>query len=272
MNDHDMTEKSGAEPAYKDYIGVFVSGVGGISVLHDLKRELPQENFLYYGDSANAPYGEKPIEKIRTLTMNSVDYLVSQGVKALVIACNTATSAAIPAIREKYEAAMPVIGVEPAIKPAAEAFPHGRILVMATPATLKLDKYTKLSKELAWEAEFVPVACTGLAGRIEKGNFDAPDMNALLEKLLGQYRGKVDAVVLGCTHYPFIRKQIQKVMGDIPLFDGGAGTARQLRRQLLNRGLLREGPQGVAGKCVLKSSLDTDAEIKLYHEMLQCIS
>lgn len=255
---------------YKDYIGVFDSGVGGISVLKALIKELPYENFLYFGDSANAPYGEKTTEEIQKLSMNIADHFVEEGVKAIVIACNTATSAAAPLIREKYQKKMPVIGEEPALKPAAEADEDhdSKILVMATPATLRLEKFRKLKKRLEYEAEFIPVACFGLAARIEKGNFDAPDMTALLENLIGPYKGKVDGVVLGCTHYPFVKKQIREVLGDVPLFDGGEGTARELRRELEARHLLKK--EKTAGRVVLQSSLDTPEELELYRNLMQC--
>lgn len=253
----------------KDYIGVFDSGVGGISVLKALIRELPYENFLYYGDSANAPYGEKSTEEIQQLSMTIADHFVEEGVKAIVIACNTATSAAASLIREKYQARMPVIGEEPALKPAAEADEDrdSKILVMATPATLRLEKFQKLKKRLEYEAEFIPVACVGLAARIEKGNFEAPDMKELLQKLIGPYKDKVDGIVLGCTHYPFVKKQIREVMGDVPLFDGGEGTARELRRELEERSLLRK--EQVPGKVVFQSSLDTPEEMRLYQWLLE---
>ena len=281
-------------------IGVFDSGLGGISVLSELKKELPEENYLYYGDSANAPYGEKFIDEIRSLTLESVDFLVSCGIRALVIACNTATSAAVSLVRSRYDSAMPVIGVEPAIRPAAEAFPHGKILVMATPATLKLEKYARLSRELAGEAEFIPVMCPGLAGRIEQGRLDDPDLTEMLTKFLSPYIDSADAIVLGCTHYPFIKKQIRRVMGDIPLFDGGAGTARQLHRRLLQRGLLAESAsqkteltepdsqkeeltepdsqkaeesrKASAGQVIFLSSRNTPEEISLYREMFETFS
>jgi glutamate racemase len=254
---------------FKDYIGVFDSGVGGISVLKELIRELPYENFLFFGDSANAPYGEKTTEEIQHLSMNIADHLVEEGVKAIVIACNTATSAAASLMREKYQAKMPVIGEEPALKPAAEADEDrdSKILVMATPATLRLEKFQKLKKRLEYEAEFIPVACVGLAARIEKGNFEAPDLKELLQKLIGPYKGKVDGIVLGCTHYPFVKKQIREVMGDVPLFDGGEGTARELRRELEERSLLRK--EQLPGKVVFQSSLDTPEELKLYQWLLE---
>ena len=276
---------------YDGYVGVFDSGVGGISVLKELVKEVPDENYLFFGDSLHAPYGEKTPGEIRKLTMKGIDRLAEAGVKAIVIACNTATSAAAAEVRQKYQPHLPVIGIEPAIKPAAEACPHGKILVMATPATLKRENYARLSGRLAGEAEFIPVMCCGLAGRIEKGNLDAPDLTDMLEGFIGKYRGKVDAVVLGCTHYPFIKNQIRRVLGDVRFFDGGAGTARQFHHCLAARGLLRAQqltaagknaqenprtektgtppvpPAGDTGHVVFRSSLATPEEERLYERM-----
>lgn len=250
------------EKPFRGYIGVYDSGVGGISVLREIVKQLPHENILFFGDSANAPYGEKSTEEILGLSMRIADRMVDEGVKAIVIACNTATSASAKEIRAKYEAQMPIIGVEPAIKPAAEAREGSRVLVMATPATLRLDKFKKLEEKLEPRAEFVPVACPGLAIRIEQGNLDAPDLLSLLDSLIGSYRGRVDSVVLGCTHYPFVKKAIRKIMGDIPIFESGEGTARNLRANLLSRGILEEG--SAPGRIVFRSSKKTEEEIELY--------
>lgn len=255
---------------YENYVGVFDSGVGGLSVLQELVRQLPYENFYYFGDSLHAPYGEKPLRLIRKYSMAIADHMVEEGCKSIVIACNTATSAAASKIRAKYDADIPILGMEPALKPAAEKEHHGRVLVMATPATLKLEKYQKLSHRLEGEAEFIPVMCRGLAGRIEQGNLDAPDLLDLLRSLIGDYAGKVDGIVLGCTHYPFIKKQIRTIMGDVPLFDGGAGTARQLRRRLMQHNILapEDDSAGAArGKVVLDSSLKTPEARKIYETL-----
>lgn len=253
---------------YENYVGVFDSGVGGLSVLQELVKELPYENYYFFGDSLHAPYGEKPLRLIRKYSMAIADHMVEEGCKAIVIACNTATSAAAPKIRAKYDADIPILGMEPALKPAAKMEPHGRVLVMATPATLKLEKYQKLSHRLEGEAEFIPVMCRGLAARIEQGNLDAPDMIELLQSLIGPYAGKVDGIVLGCTHYPFVKNQIREVMGDVPLFDGGAGTARQLRRRLIQHDILApEGDDAPRGQIVLDSSLKTPEEKKIYETL-----
>ena len=244
----------------KDFIGVLDSGVGGISVLRKLVCELPHEDFHFFGDSAHNPYGEKTDEEVRTLTRNIIAQMVENGAKAVVIACNTATSAAADAMRDEYD--IPIVGVEPALKPAREALPHGRILVMATPVTLRLDKYQQLKSECHSTAEVIEVPCAGLATRIEKGHLDDADLHALLGSLIGCWADKIDGVVLGCTHYPFVIKQIRDVLGDVRFFDGAAGTARQTRHLLEERGLLYKDNH--PGKVQLKSSLDTSEQAKLY--------
>ena len=249
---------------YNGYVGVFDSGVGGISVLRELVRQLPSENFVFFGDSANAPYGEKTRDQVLRRSRSIVDMLLDDGCKAIVIACNTATSAAAATLRADY-AHVPIIGVEPALKPATLAANVEHILVMATPITLRLDKYKQLAERWGSAHDVIEVPCAGLAARIEQGRLDEPDIEDLLEGLIGCYRGKVDAVVLGCTHYPFVAPQIKKVLGEVPLFDGAAGTARQLERRLADRGLLSKssGP----GQVVFASSKDTHEELELYRNL-----
>jgi glutamate racemase len=244
----------------KDFVGVFDSGVGGISVLKELVRTLPNENFVFFGDSAHAPYGEKTDEEVRLLANAIVSHMITRGAKAIVIACNTATSAAAASLRQRY--ALPIVGVEPALKPACAALPGGRVLVMATPMTLRLDKFQHLEESCESTAQVICAPCPGLAARIECGNLDAPDLHDLLVNLIGPFRGKVNGVVLGCTHYPFVRKQIRAVVGDVPLFDGAVGTARQLQRLLGAHGLLRSGSGH--GSVQLASSIDTAEELALY--------
>lgn len=246
---------------FQGYVGMFDSGVGGISVLRECVRELPHESFYFFGDSANAPYGEKARDWVLGRSREIVADLLEKGCKAIVIACNTATSAAAATLREELPE-VPILGVEPALKPATLAPKHDRVLVMATPMTVHLSKYQHLMREWGDRSDVVTVPCTGLAARIERGNLGADDLHELLERLVGQYRGKIDSCVLGCTHYPFIKPQIRSVLGDIPFFDGGAGTARQLRRRLGEEGLLAGGE--APGEVVLRSSIDTPEEMALY--------
>ena len=246
-----------------DFVGVLDSGVGGVSVLARLAEELPCEDFVYFGDSANAPYGEKSRDWIVRRCSAIVDQLVEDGAKAIVIACNTATSAAATELRNEY-AHIPIIGVEPALKPATREVQ--RILVMATPITLRLDKYQQLAERWGGGHEVIDAPCPGLAARIEQGNLEAPDVVSLVEELVGRYRGSVDAVVLGCTHYPFVASAIRTVLGDVPLFDGAEGTARQLHRKLAERGLLAiSSDPGLIKFC---SSDDNPETLALYRSFL----
>ena len=254
-------EMEAAHPQADGFVGVFDSGVGGVSVLQHLVRELPHEDFHYFGDSAHAPYGERSVEEVCELTGAVIDQMVADGAKAIVIACNTATSAAAPALRERY-AGLPIVGVEPALKPAVLAGGERDILVMGTEITLKLEKFQKLEERWATGANVRAVACVGLAGRIEHGNLDEPDLLELLENLLGAHRGEVDRVVLGCTHYPFVRNQIAEVLGDVRFFDGGEGTARQLHRLLAQNELCR-GEDHI-GEVSFASSIDEPEELELY--------
>lgn len=226
----------------EDYIAVFDSGVGGISVLRHLRKWMPNERYLYFGDSANAPYGSRPTEEIRRLAENVAEYLLTRGIKALVVACNTATSAAIGALREKYPELI-VIGIEPALKPAVDAFPGGTIGVLATPVTLREEKFRRLVESYSGHCRVIDLPAPGLSQLVEHGLGDSEEAEALLRPILAPWAGKMDALVLGCTHYPFAAATIRRIMGeDIVLLDGGDGTARETRRRLAQAGLLYDGP------------------------------
>lgn len=224
-----------------DPIAVVDSGMGGITVLRKLHRLMPNENYIYFGDSANSPYGTKTTEEIRSLTVNAVESLMQRGAKAVVIACNTATSAAAAYLREKYPG-YPFVGLEPAIKPAALSGQWPKVLVLATPLTLKEKKFNDLMARFEDEAEFIKLPAPELVGFIESGNLDSPEEIAYLEKILAPYAdNKVDAVVLGCTHFPFARKNIQRILGDeVLVFEGGKGAARQCKRLLEAKNLLND--------------------------------
>ena len=251
---------------FTGYVGVFDSGVGGISVLRELVRQLPNEDFVYFGDSANAPYGEKSRDQVLRLSRDIVDRLLDEGAKAIVIACNTATSAAAAELRAEY-AHVPIIGVEPALKPATMANEGGRILVMATPITLRLDKYQQLAEKWGSGHEVISAPCPGLAARIEQGDLQASDLERLLRELVGEYAGKVDCIVLGCTHYPFVADQIREIVGDVPLFDGAHGTALQLQRKLAERGLLTKSSD--PGRVEFLSSKPGAEELALYRSFFE---
>ncbi|MBO5670595.1 MAG: glutamate racemase [Clostridia bacterium] len=256
------TEKHDRRP-----IAVFDSGVGGISVLSELATLMPQESFLYYGDSANAPYGSRTAAEVCALTDTHVGALVQKGAKAVVIACNTATGAAITYLRQKY-AGIPVIGIEPAIKPAAEAFPGGRVLVLATPMTLSSEKFRALMEKHAQTAEIVPVPCPRLARLIESGILSGAPLTDYLTELMLPYRDRpADAVVLGCTHYPFIRDAVEAVTGTAQIFDGGLGTARETRHQLQLHGMLTDASE--PGFIEIDNSDPTPQRLQFCERLLQ---
>lgn len=220
-------------------VAVFDSGLGGISVLRELVRVLPGEDYLYFGDSLHAPYGVRTAEEVLRLSRENTELLLSYGAKALVIACNTATSAAAEALRRAYPA-LPIIGTEPALKPAVERHPGGRILVLATPMTVAEEKFQRLWGLYRDSAEILPVACGGLMEFVERGELEGAALEGYLHEKLAPYLEKpVDAVVLGCTHYPFLRGSIRAVVGaQAEILDGSHGIAAQLRRRLEAEGLL----------------------------------
>ena len=247
-----------------DYIAVFDSGVGGISVLRHLVRVLPEERFLYFGDSANAPYGTKTKEQVRELTFAAAEMLMKRGIKALVVACNTATSAAINELRQAYPQLI-IIGIEPALKLAADKFPGGRLGVMATPMTLREEKFALLMERFQESCEIYKIPAPGLVELIETGKADSPEAEALLRQLFAPYPG-LDALVLGCTHYPFAAPSISRVLGEhVALLDGGDGTARETKRRLEQAGLLRTGE----GSVTMENSKHDPKLLKLSMELLE---
>jgi len=236
-------------------VAVFDSGLGGISVLRELRALMPEENYLYFGDSANAPYGVRSLDEVRALTVDAISGLYQRGIKAAVIACNTATSAAITTLRERF-ADIPVIGMEPALKPAVLEHPHECVLVLATALTLREEKFSHLMERYDQRAEVISLPCPELVEFVERGELDSPALDAYLQQRLGPWRERADAAVLGCTHFPFLKNAIRKALNEnAVLYDGGAGTARQTRRQLELRDLRREGDD--LGSVVIENSLDT---------------
>lgn len=240
----------------KEYIAVFDSGVGGISVLRQLQKLMPREHYIYYGDCANAPYGSRPTDEVRRLTLSVAGKLLTDyPVKALVVACNTATAAAIETLRAAYPDRI-IVGIEPALKLAADRFPGGRIGVMATEVTLREEKFDHLLHRFP-NCTVTKIPAPGLVELIEAGQSESPEMEALLHRLLDDYAGKLDALVLGCTHYPFAAKVIQKVLGDdCVLLDGGEGTARETQRRLAAEGRL--ATQGEGSVSIYSSANDED--------------
>lgn len=226
-----------SQSAVKNPIGVFDSGVGGLSVLKALRAELPHEDFVYVSDSGNAPYGERPEAFVVARARRLTNYLLDThqpAIKALVVACNTATAAAIQLLRQDHTT-LPIVGVEPALKPAAALSRTRRIGVMATRGTLASQKFKLLLNLLAGQAEFVCQPCDGLADAIER--HDAAQTIALCARYthaIGQFGlkdGAIDTLVLGCTHYPFASQQLRDLVGsEVRLVDNGESVARQTRR------------------------------------------
>ena len=217
-------------------IGMFDSGAGGVSVLRDAVRLLPRERFLYFGDNGNAPYGTKPREVVLALADSAVSGLIERGVKAVVIACNTATADAAKELRARYT--IPIIGMEPALKPASLMRRSGIVLVLATPGTLRSQKYAALSAKYGENAFSLP--CPGLMEFVERGDRGSAELRQFLSGLFTPFCDQtIDAVVLGCTHYVFLKALIRDMLpAETAVIDGNEGTVRQLKRMLEERDLL----------------------------------
>ena len=219
-------------------IGVFDSGVGGLSILDEALQQLPHHNYIYFADSANAPYGDKPPQWIAERSLQICHYLMEQDCSAIVVACNTATAEAIATIRSTLD--IPIIGVEPGIKPAAMQSQNGIVGVLATEATLNSDKFNALLANLPEHCQFIKQAGAGLVPLIEAGLIETPEMQALLRSHLKPILDQgADTLVLGCTHYPFLKKMIRAVVGDsMTLIDTSDAVVRQLLRQIHQQGLI----------------------------------
>lgn len=224
-------------------IGIFDSGMGGISVLADIIKYLPNERYIYYGDSGNAPYGIKTPEEVKKLCIDICDFFISEGVKAIVVACNTATSAAIKDLREKYS--IPVIGMEPALKPAVTLESDGKIVVMATHMTLKEKKFNSLMEKYGKQREIIKLPCPKLVEIIEDGILEGQvARDSISECFNGINIHEVSSIVLGCTHYIFLKDYIKKFAGDnVNIIDGNEGTARHLKNILEKKGLLKNSTE-----------------------------
>ncbi len=248
-------------------IGFFDSGVGGISVLKEAIKLMPEENYIYFGDSKNAPFGEKDKEEIKKLTFKAVELLIVKGCKAIVIACNTATSAAINDLREKYKN-IPIIGIEPALKPAMEKNQNGKVIIMGTPITLRERKFKELLNKYGDNKEVELIPCAGLVDLIEDGKIDCCETEKYLkDKLYHLKDKKIYAVVLGCTHYPFIENTIRMIFGEnINIIHGGEGTARQLKRQLIKDGIKRD--MNCKGEIIVLNSKNEEL-IELSYKLLK---
>ncbi|MBE6605371.1 MAG: glutamate racemase [Ruminococcaceae bacterium] len=234
-------------------VAVFDSGIGGIGVLREIRRILPRENLLYFGDTAMAPYGERAPEEIKALVLHHAAHLLTHA-KALVLACNTATAVAAEVLRATYSE-VPIIGMEPAVRPALLTGKHKTVLILATAATLREQKLSRLLEEHKGRATFLTCAAPSLVRLVEQGHFDDEvakrEIAALLDPILAH--ATPDAVVLGCTHFPFVAGTISRFFGGtVPLFDGAKGTAGELARRLKAAGLDRRDARH--GSVVLSAS------------------
>jgi len=230
-------------------IGIFDSGVGGLSVLKHIHASLPQEKLIYFADSGYAPYGEKTETAITERCLRITDYLLEQHIKALVVACNTATAAAIKVLRQKFPALI-IIGMEPGLKPAVNVSRSRVVGVLATQRTLASEKFRLLENQLSLASgvQFVGQACTGLVNQIEQGELRSAETMALLRRYLTPLlAANADTIVLGCTHYPFVRPQIEEILSTLtqnqqplPIIDTGFAVAKHLQDRLIEDGLLSD--------------------------------
>lgn len=225
--------------ANRQPVGLFDSGIGGLTAAYAIIRELPNEQLVYFGDTAHLPYGPQPAEAIRAYSAEIAQFLLGQGCKAIVIACNTATAAALSYLRERWPET-PFIGMEPAVKPGARATRAGKVGVLATAGTFKSQRYASLMHRFAKEVELLENPCAGLVERIENGQLNGPETEALLSNILEpMLAAHADTFVLGCTHYPFVQPLIEKIVGPGAIVINPApAVARQLRRILEERQLL----------------------------------
>ncbi|MEA3308865.1 MAG: glutamate racemase [Chloroflexota bacterium] len=224
-------------------IGIFDSGVGGLSVWCEVVRQLPREDTLYLADQAHVPYGPRPLSEVRSYAKGITRFLLAQGAKLIVVACNTASGAALHTLRETFPA-VPFVGMEPAVKPAAEKTRSGVVGIIATPATFQGELFQQLVQRFASEVRLETQTCPGLVELIETGATDTPKIEELLQQYLQPLIAQgIDQLVLGCTHYPFLRPAMQRVVGEgVQLLDPAPAVARQITRRLRRRGL--QAPPG----------------------------
>ncbi len=229
------------------YIACLDSGIGGVSVLAEIKKHLPDEDFIYFGDFSNAPYGDKSSAEVLQIVIRQVNHLLTWNLKGLVLACNTATSAGVIHLRDWLE--IPVLGVEPALKPAVKES-LGAVAVLGTALTLREEKFRTLMDKMDKTKEIIPLACPGLMEMIEE-NPKSQNVKEYLQNLLAPYEKRLGAIVLGCTHYVFLKPWLERLYPQIQLFDGNEGVARNLARILKQEDLL-----GGTGQILWLSSLE----------------
>ena len=251
-------------------IGVFDSGVGGLSVLRAMRRLMPSENVIFFGDQGHVPYGPRPLEQVRAFSEGITRFLLDEGAKLIVVACNTASAAALAHLRETFPG-VKFVGMEPAVKPAAETTRTGVVGVLATPATFQGALYASVVERFANGVQLLQDTCPGLVQQIEQGNLDGKETRAILESALRPMleRG-IDTVVLGCTHYPFVIPLIEQIVGEsVRVIDPAPSVARQAER-LVEAGGIRntENPSAARGRVQFYTSGDAAAVESLLPKLL----
>jgi len=246
---------------------VFDSGVGGISVLRAIREQMPEEPISYFGDQGHVPYGSRSMEQIQTFSEAITRFLLEQGAKIIVVACNTASAAALKYLREKFPDA-PFVGMEPAVKPAAEHTQTGKVGVLATPATFQGALYSSVVERFANGVELLQDTCPGLVQQIEQGNLDGTETRRILEEaLLPMLEQNIDTVVLGCTHYPFVIPLIERIVGEkVRVIDPAPSVAKQAKRLLEAQGIKR--PATERAEVQLYTSGEVDSLLSLLPKLL----
>ena len=247
-------------------IGIFDSGVGGISVLRAIREQMPEESVIYFGDQGHIPYGPRPMQQIRDFSEAITRFLLEQGAKIIVVACNTASAAALKYLREKFPDVQ-FVGMEPAVKPAAEHTQTGKVGVLATPATFQGALYASVVERFANGVEVFQNTCNGLVRQIERGNLNGKETRQILEDaLLPMLEKNIDTVVLGCTHYPFVIPLIQQIVGEgVRVIDPAPAVAKQTGRLLEANGMMNNS--GAKGEVKFYTSVDAE-ELKALLPML----
>ncbi len=238
-------------------IGVYDSGVGGLTVLRAVRSLLPDEDLIYFADQANVPYGNRSLNEVRGLAEGAASFFISQGAKLIVIACNTASAAALKHLRGLFPD-YPFVGMEPAVKPAAEQTLSGKVGVLATPSTFQGELYASVVERFAHDVELYQATCPGLVQQIENGHLNTPQTRKILEDALEpMLQEGVDTLVMGCTHFPFVIPLISEIAGgEVNVIDPAPAIARQVKRVLETRGLLTKRKR--AGKIVFLTSGDAE--------------
>jgi glutamate racemase len=245
-------------------VGIFDSGIGGLTVTRSIRQALPRERLLYFGDTAHMPYGQRSLEEVRAFSMAITEALLEQGCKLIVVACNTASGAALRHLRERWPA-VPFVGMEPAVKPAAELTRSGVVGVIATTATFQTEVYASVVERFGRDVRVLHQACPGLVTAIEAGELDTPATEALLRGWLEPMMAEgIDALVLGCTHYPIVRPLIERIVGPaVRVIDPAPAVARQVGALLQKHEL--QAPSGAQGGL----SCHTSGDVVVFEKLLQ---